>query len=135
MKNLIEIPHDPRQNRLLDALSTEEYTRILPNLKLVEMPARWTISEAGDHVDYVHFPIRGIVSLIYELQNGSSSEIAVVGNEGMVGISIFMGGESLPSRTEVQCAGYAYQLSRKYLKQEFALGGGFKEYLCYILKL
>lgn len=123
MTNLIEVPHDPRQNRLLAALSSSDYARILPNLKLIEMPVGWTISAAGDHVDYVHFPIRGIVSLIYDLENGSSSEIAIVGNEGMVGISIFMGGESLPSRTEVQCAGYAYQLSRKYLKHEFALGG------------
>lgn len=123
MTKSIETPHDPRQNRILAALSPLEYSRILPNLKLVEMPLGWTISEAGDHVNYVHFPIRGIVSLIYDLENGSSSEIAIVGNEGMIGISIYMGGESLPSRTEVQCAGYAYRLSRKNLKQEFALGG------------
>jgi CRP-like cAMP-binding protein len=87
------------------------------------MPLGWKLAEAGDHVKYIHFPISGIVSLIYDLEDGSSSEIAIVGNEGMIGISIYMGGESMPSSTEVQCAGYAFRLSRKMLKQEFALGG------------
>ena len=87
------------------------------------MPLGWTISEAGDHVKYLHFPISGIVSLIYSLENGTSSEIAIVGNEGMIGISIYMGGESMPSSTEVQSAGYAYRLSRTVMKREFMLGG------------
>jgi CRP-like cAMP-binding protein len=115
--------HDPRQNNILAALKKEEYERILPDLELVEMPLGWTLSEAGDHVKFIHFPIKGIVSLIYVLEDGSSSETAIVGNEGMIGISIYMGGESMPSSTEVQCAGFAYRLSRKILKQEFALGG------------
>jgi len=96
---------------------------LLPELKLVEMPLQWTMSESGDHVNYLHFPISGIVSLIYTLEDGSSSETALVGNEGLVGISIFMGGESLPTSTEVQSAGKAYRLSRKVMKQEFSLGG------------
>lgn len=87
------------------------------------MPLGWTISEAGDHVKFIHFPVSGIVSLIYDLEDGSSSEIAIVGDEGMIGISIYMGGESMPSSTEVQCAGFAFRLSRKILKREFALGG------------
>ena len=116
-------PHDPRQNKILAALDHSEYERIYPDLKLVEMSLGWKISEAGDHVKYIHFPISGIVSLIYDLVDGSSSEIAIVGNEGMIGISIYMGGESMPSSTEVQCAGYAFQLSRKMLKREFSLGG------------
>lgn len=114
---------DPRQNQILAALNQDEYARILPDLELVEMPLGWTLSEAGDHVKFIHFPITGIVSLIYALEDGSSSEIAIVGNEGMIGISIYMGGESMPSSTEVQCAGWAYRLSRKVLKREFALGG------------
>lgn len=81
------------------------------------------MSESGDHVNYLHFPISGIVSLIYSLEDGSSSETALVGNEGLVGISIFMGGESMPTSTEVQSAGKAYRLSRKIMKREFALGG------------
>ncbi|MER2538240.1 MAG: Crp/Fnr family transcriptional regulator, partial [Azonexus sp.] len=76
-----------------------------------------------DHVNYLHFPTSGIVSLIYSLEDGSSSETALVGCEGLVGISIFMGGESMPTSTEVQSAGHAYRLSRKVMKREFALGG------------
>jgi CRP-like cAMP-binding protein len=90
------------------------------------MPRGWTMSESGDHVNYLHFPTSGIVSLIYALEDGSSSEIALVGNEGLVGISIYMGGESLPTSTEVQCAGEAYRLSRKVMKHEFGLGGKFQ---------
>jgi CRP-like cAMP-binding protein len=114
---------DPRQNRILAALPAVDYARLLPDLEFVDMPLGWTMSESGDHVNFLHFPSRGIVSLIYALEDGSSSEIALVGNEGMVGISIFMGGESMPSSTEVQSAGNAYRLSRKVMKREFALGG------------
>lgn len=96
---------------------------MLPDLELVEMPLRWTLSESGDHVNFLHFPISGIVSLIYTLEDGSSSETALVGNEGLVGISIFMGGESMPTSTEVQSAGRAYRLSRKVMKHEFSQGG------------
>ncbi len=123
MSKLIQLPHDPKQNKILAALNKLDYERIFPDLSLVEMPLGWKIAEAGDHVKYIHFPISGIVSLIYDLEDGSSSEIAIVGNEGMIGISIYMGGESMPSSTEVQCAGYAFRLSREMLKREFALGG------------
>ncbi len=117
------LPHDPKQNRILAALPAKDYERILPDLELVPMPLGWTMSESGDHVNFLHFPISGIISLIYDLEDGSSSEIALVGNEGMVGISIFMGGESMPSSTVVQSAGNAYRLNRKIMKREFALGG------------
>ena len=116
--------HDnPKQNRILAALPAADYERLLPDLEFVPMPLGWTMSESGDHVNFLHFPTTGIVSLIYALEDGSSSEIALVGNEGMVGISIFMGGESMPSNTVVQSAGTAYRLSRKIMKREFALGG------------
>lgn len=114
---------DPKQNQILAALPKSEYERLLPDLELVAMPLGWTMSESGDHVNYLHFPISGIVSLIYALEDGSSSEIALVGNEGLVGISIYMGGESLPSSTEIQSPGQAYRLSRKVMKHEFAQGG------------
>lgn len=117
------IEYDPKQNLILRALPAADFARIVPELELVEMPLGWTMSESGDHVNFLHFPVSGIVSLIYILEDGSSSEVALVGNEGMVGISIFMGGESMPSSTEVQSAGFAYRLSRKVMKQEFSLGG------------
>ena len=117
------LPSDPKQNRILAALPAKDYERLLPDLELVDMPLGWTMSKSGDHVNFLHFPISGIVSLMYSLEDGSSSETALVGNEGMVGISIFMGGESMPTSTEVQSAGKAYRLSRKIMKQEFSLGG------------
>lgn len=122
MMTAIESP-DPKQNRILAALPAKDYERLLPDLELVDMPLGLTMSESGDHVNYLHFPVSGIVSLIYTLEDGSSSETALVGNEGLVGISIFMGGESMPTSTEVQSAGHAYRLSRKVMKREFALGG------------
>lgn len=114
---------DPKQNCILAALPAQDYERLLPDLELVDMPLGWTMSESGDHVNYLHFPTSGIISLIYALEDGSFSETALVGDEGMVGISIFMGGESMPSSTEVQSPGKAYRLSRKVMKREFALGG------------
>lgn len=116
-------PPNPKLNNILAALNKPDYERIFPDLELVEMPLGWKLAEAGDHVKFIHFPISGIVSLIYDLVDGSSSEIAIVGNEGMIGISVYMGGDSMPSSTEVQCPGQAYRLSRKVLKQEFARGG------------
>lgn len=122
-KTVKKLPDDPRQNLILAALPAQDYERMLPDLEFVPMPLGWTMSESGDHVNYLHFPTSGVVSLIYDLENGSKSEVALVGNEGMVGISIFMGGDSMPSSTEVQSAGSAYRLSRKVMKREFALGG------------
>jgi CRP-like cAMP-binding protein len=116
-------PPSPKQNGILAALPAKDYARILPDLQLVEMPLNWRVSESGDHVNYLYFPISGIVSLMYALEDGSTSETALVGNEGMVGISIFMGGESMPTSTDVQSVGQAYRLSRKVMKHEFDLGG------------
>ncbi|MDI1302596.1 MAG: Crp/Fnr family transcriptional regulator [bacterium] len=117
------VPGDPRQNSILAALPAADYQRLLPALEFIEMPLGWMMSESGDHVSFLHFPVTGIVSLIYELENGASSEVALVGNEGLVGVSIFMGGDSMPSSTVVQSAGTAYRLSRKIMKEEFARGG------------
>lgn len=114
---------DPRENRILAALPKTDYERLLPDLEFLPLALGLTMSESGDHVNYLHFPTSGIVSLIYDLEDGSSSEIALVGNEGMIGISIFMGGESMPSSTVVQSVGDAFRLSRKVMKREFALGG------------
>ncbi|MHB1117355.1 Crp/Fnr family transcriptional regulator [Sideroxydans sp.] len=123
LKTANELPHDPKRNLILAALPEEDYQRILPELEFIAMPLGLRVGEAGDHISFLHFPTSGIVSLIYDLENGASSEVALVGNEGMVGISIFMGGDSMPSSTEVQSPGYAYRLSRKVMKKEFAIGG------------
>jgi len=116
-------PHSPKQNHLLDALPAEDYARLLPDLELVPMPLGWVVYESGVHMDYVYFPTTSIVSLLYVTENGASAEIAITGNEGLIGISLFMGGESTPSRAVVQSEGDAYRLKEIVLKKEFALGG------------
>jgi CRP-like cAMP-binding protein len=116
-------PHSPKQNHLLAALPAADYARLLPDLELIPMPLGWAVYESGGHMDYVYFPTTSIVSLLYVMEGGASAEIAITGNEGLVGISLFMGGESTPSRAVVQSAGNAYRLRARVLKREFALGG------------
>jgi CRP-like cAMP-binding protein len=113
----------PRDNRLLAALSATDYERLLPDLELVPLPLAWAVYEAGGQLGYVYFPTTAIISLLYVMENGSSAEIAVTGNDGLVGISLFMGGESTPSRAVVQSAGYGYRLKAAVLKKEFSQGG------------
>jgi CRP-like cAMP-binding protein len=115
--------HTPRQNHLLAALPPADYERLLPNLELVPLPLGWAVYEAGGHLGYVYFPTTSIVSLLYVLENGASAEIAVTGNDGLVGIALFMGGESTPSRAVVQSAGHSYRLKAATLKSEFRQGG------------
>src|SRR5204862_7285291 len=95
----------------------------LPNLELIPFSLGLAIYESGKEQEYVYFPSASIVSLLYVMEDGSSAEIAVVGNDGVVGISLFMGGETTPSRAVVQSAGYAYRLKADALKKEFARGG------------
>jgi CRP-like cAMP-binding protein len=116
-------PHSPTQNHILAALPAEDYARLLPDLELIAMPLGWAVYESGSQLGYLYFPTTSIVSLLYVMENGASAEIAITGNEGMVGISLFMGGESTPSRAVVQSAGSGYRLKASVLKQEFALGG------------
>ncbi|MHA6829597.1 Crp/Fnr family transcriptional regulator, partial [Ralstonia pseudosolanacearum] len=114
---------NPKLNHLLSVLPPEEWSRIVPELALVDMPLGHVVYESGDRPDYVYFPTTSIVSLLYVMENGSSGEIAIVGNEGLIGIAIFMGGETTPSRAVVQSAGAAYRLSARILKQEFIRAG------------
>ena len=116
-------PHAPQQNHLLAALSDAERERILPNLQLVPMPLGKVLYESGDTLRHVYFPTDCIVSLLYVMEDGSSAEISVVGNEGLVGIALFMGGETTPSRAIVQSAGHAYRLIGQRLKDEFYRSG------------
>jgi CRP-like cAMP-binding protein len=113
----------PQRNHLLAALSPADYAHLLPSLEPVSMPLGSVIYESGGRLNYLYFPTTSIVSLLYVMESGASAEIAVTGNEGLVGISLFMGGESTPSRAVVQSAGEGYRLQAGILKKEFALGG------------
>ena len=119
----------PSQNRLLAALPAADFARLQPHLELVSLPLGWAVYEAGGTQGYVYFPIDSIVSLLYVMEDGSSAEIAVSGNEGLVGISLFMGGETTPSRAVVQSAGHGYRLSAAVLKREFERGGDLQHLL------
>lgn len=115
-------PH-PQQNHLLAALSPEVQARLFPHLELVELPLRALLYESSRPLSHVYFPTDSIISLQYLLEDGASTAILVVGNEGLMGISMFMGGESTQARSLVQSAGYAYRLPRQHVKTEFARHG------------
>jgi CRP-like cAMP-binding protein len=106
------------QNRILAAMPPCVMARIAPHLELIPMPLGQALYESGDSLHHVYFPTDSIVSLLYVMENGASAEISVVGNEGMVGVALFMGGESTPSRAIVQSAGQAFRMSGRYFKEE-----------------
>jgi len=116
-------PKDARANQLLAALPEAEWQRWAPQLELVDMPLGQVLYESGATLEHVYFPTTAIVSMLYVMENGASAEIAVVGFEGVVGISLFMGGESTPSRAVVQSAGKGYRLAAAVMKEEFNRGG------------
>ena len=115
--------HSHAENRLLAVLPAIERERVYPKLELVRMPLGSVLYESGSRMDHVYFPTNSIISLLYVMADGASAEIAVVGNDGMVGVSLFMGGETTPSRAVVQSAGVAYRLPGSLLKEEFRRGG------------
>ncbi len=108
-----------RQNHLLAALPAADYARLVPDLDLIPMPLGWAIYESGALQRHTYFPTDAIVSLLYVLADGDSAELGVIGNDGVVGISLFMGGETTPSRAVVQSAGHGYRLKASVLKAEF----------------
>lgn len=111
--------NNPNDNKLLTIFPTTIKNKIFPRLKLIKLPLGKVLYESGENIKNVYFPIDSIISLLYVTENGSSAEISVVGNEGVVGIAVFMGGESTPKRAVVQSAGYAYHLSASLLFNEF----------------
>lgn len=119
----------PQQNHLLAALSGEVQRRIFPHLELVPLPLGKVLYESGNALHHAYFPIDAIVSLIYVMESGASAEIAVVGNDGLIGIALFMGGESTLSQGIVQSAGNAYRIPAQLLKDEFNRHGE----LCYLM--
>ena len=116
-------PHSPNQNHLLAALPTAEFERLAAHLELVPMLLGEMLYEPGEQLLHAYFPTTAIVSLHYVMESGASAESAGVGNEGVVGISLFMGGETTPSSAVVQTAGHGYRLAARLLKQEFARSG------------
>ena len=122
-------PHSPRQNHLLAALPAEVYERLLPQLQIAPMALGCVVYESGDPMNNVYFPTTSIVSLLHTMQDGKPAEIALVGNDGVVGIAVFMGGVSTPTRGVVQNAGHAYAIKSEALRKEFHLGGPLQELL------
>ncbi|MFL1456887.1 Crp/Fnr family transcriptional regulator [Marinobacter sp. GN3S48] len=116
---MADVPIVPEQNHLLAALPNSAKARIFPQLKLVEMELGEVIYESGQSIESVYFPTNCIISLLYVMLSGASAEISVVGNEGMAGIAVFMGGNSTPSRSIVQSRGFAYRMPSTELKVEF----------------
>jgi CRP-like cAMP-binding protein len=116
-------PHSPNQNHLLAALPAAEFDRLSPHLELVTMPLGEALYESGGRLLHVYFPTTSIVSLLYVLESGATAEVAVVGNEGILGISLFMGGDTTPNRAVVQSQGHGYRLKAQLLKDEFNLAG------------
>ena len=115
--------HDPRQNQLLAALPDDEWQRWQPHLELAQLPLGTVLYESGGTLNNVFFPTTAIVSLLYVMENGDHAEIAMVGQEGLIGVSLFMGGGSTPSRAVVQSAGAGFRLNAVVMKEGFERGG------------
>ena len=122
-------PHEPDGNRLLAMLPREEYESLRPHLERVSFTLGEVIYESGGQQSFIYFPTTAIISLLYMMENGSSAEMGVAGNEGLVGIALFMGGNTVPNRAVVQSAGDALRMKTKVLQEEFARGGTFQRLL------
>lgn len=123
------ISHSPARNRLLAGLPSAEYEQILPHLEPVVLKLGEVVYESGGHISQVYFPTTSIISLLYLMENGASAEIGVAGNDGLVGVAIFMGGDTVPNRAVVQSAGVAFRIRAKALQIEFARNGTFQRLL------
>jgi CRP-like cAMP-binding protein len=124
-----KVLHSPRQNQLLAALPDTDYERVLPHLEFMQLASGSTLHEAGGQLSFAYFPTAGIVSPLCVMENGSAAAVAITGNEGMIGTSLFMGGGVTPDQALVQSAGHAYRLGANRLRQEFERGS----YLCRVL--
>ena len=122
-------PIEATENRLLAALPRDEYQRLLPSLQQVSFSLGEVVYEFGGQLDYVFFPTTSIISLLYTMENGASAEMGLTGNDGVVGIALFMGGGTMPNRAVVQSAGAAIRMKARVLQDEFALGGKFQHLL------
>lgn len=123
--SVIAVREEARLNHLFAWVSEEELMRLLPNLQPLTLTLGEVLYESGEKMDYVYFPTTAIISLLYIMEDGSTAEIGVVGNDGLVGIAIFMGGNTTPNRAVVQSAGKAFKMHAKEMKEEFTRGGRF----------
>ena len=121
--------HEPAANRLLASLPQEDYERLLPHLSPVAFTLGEVVYESGARMDHIYFPTTAIISLLYMMENGASAEMGVAGHEGLVGVALFMGGDTMPNRAVVQSAGGAVRMRAKVLQEEFARGGAFQRLL------
>ncbi len=117
-------PQNPKLNRLLAALPESEFERLVPQLECVSMALGEVLYEPGDTLSNVYFPTTAMVSLLYNMEDGASAEFAMVGNEGLLGVALLTGGDTMPHRAEVQSAGYAFRMNGNLLKQELNRSGG-----------
>ena len=124
----------PKQNHLLAALNATDYEHLLPELELVPMALGAVLYESGAQLQHIYFPTTSVVSLLYVMEDGESAEIAIAGNEGLVGLALITGGETTPSRAVVQCAGHAYRMKPEALKLEFDHGGALQRLLLLYLQ-
>ena len=120
---------DPRENRLLAALPDEELERLVPTFQHASFSLGDVLYEFGGRLDYVYLPTSSIISLLYTMENGATAEMGLTGNDGVVGIALFMGGETMPNRAVVQSAGAAVRMKAKVLQEEFKVGGQFQRLL------
>ena len=127
--SVVARPNGPSENRLLAALPGNEYERLRPSLQEVSFSLGEVVYEFGGHLDYVFFPTSSIISLLYTMENGTSAEMGLTGNDGVVGIALFMGDGTMPNRAVVQSAGGALRMKAKVLQDEFAQGGKFQRLL------
>jgi CRP-like cAMP-binding protein len=121
--------HNPKQNQLLASLPQEDFDRLLPHLEFISMPFDMTVCEAETQMHHVYFLTSSVVSLLYETRDGASAEIAVIGNEGIVGVTLFMGGGASPNRAVVKSAGYGFRLKASVFMEEFRRGGALQQAL------
>src|SRR5437773_2556943 len=117
------------ENRLLSALPADDYERFLPDLQPVTFSLGEVVYESGHRLDYVYFPTNSVVSLLYTTEDGSTAEMGLTGNDGVVGIALFLGGDTTPNRAVIQIAGGAFRMKATVLRTEFARAGPFQKLL------
>ena len=127
--SVVKHTDDALMNHLIAALPADEFIRLKPNLEPVSLALGEVIYESGEQLEYIYFPTTAIISLLYIMENGSTAEIGMSGNDGLVGIALYMGGSTTPSRAVVQSAGNAFRMPSKALKDEFSRGGVFQKIL------
>src|SRR5216684_4014749 len=124
-----QLAEPPIENHLLSILPVEEYEHLVPHLQHVSFGLGNVVYECGQHMDYIYFPTTAVVSLLYTMEDGATAEVGLTGNDGVVGVALFLGGDTTPNRAVVQIAGGAFRMKVRILQEEFARGGSFQHLL------